>query len=91
MLQLANVDLKKLIIHRVGNKSMEMGYKLSDQAIDMPAHPDLATILNGYFLSSFANVPLNHFTHASSLDMNEVYTLAAKIFDTPSFFTKTSK
>ena len=91
MLQLANVDLRKLIIHRVGNKSMEMGYKLSDQAIDMPAHPDLATILNGYFLSSFANVPLNHFTHASSLDMNEVYTLAAKIFDSPSSFTKTSK
>ena len=91
MLQLANVHFKKLIIHRVGNKSMEMGYKLSDEPIDLDANPDLATILSGYFLTSFANAPLHHFTHASSLEMNEVYTLASKIFNTPSTFAETSK
>lgn len=91
MLQFSAASFKKLMIHRVGNRSMEMGYKLSEDAIDLTTDPNLVALLQTYFLSPFTAVPLHHFSHPSSLDMNEVYSLVSKIFSVPSSFNSASQ
>ena len=91
MIQFSNIKLNKLIIHRVGNKSMEEGYKLSDKIIELNQQDELTTILNNYFLKPFEDVPLYNFSHVTSLELNEIYTIARKIFTTPKDFVKESK
>jgi len=91
MLDFVKVSLNKLIIHRVGNKSVEEGYKLSDNPIDLQHQPDLARILTNYFTKSFEGVPMYNFTHVTSMELNEVYSVAAKLFANPRSFVKESK
>lgn len=91
MLQFDQVKLNKLIIHRVGNKGLDEGYKLSDKTIDLNQQHDLAGILTGYFLKPFEGVPFYNFTHVSSLDMNEVYSIAQGIFNAPRGFVNSAK
>ena len=91
MLHFDNAELKKLIIHRVGNKTSDEGYKLSDEVIDMKSDPDLARILTDYFLKPFEQTPFYNFTHASSLDLNEAHSLASKMFGNGAAFVKSSQ
>jgi hypothetical protein len=88
MLEFHNVDLSKIIIHRVGNKSLDEGYKLSDNVLALKPHDELTGILTGYFLRPFENVPLYNLTHISSLELNEIYTIATRIFNSPRDFVK---
>lgn len=91
MLEFLKVNLHKIIIHRVGNKSIDEGYKLSDNTIDLQHNPDLAKILTDYFLKPFGEVPLYNFTHVTNLELNEVYTVARNLFEQPRNFVKDSK
>ncbi len=91
MLQFPKITLNKIIVHRVGNKSMDEGYKFSDKTLDLHQQFDLARILNDYFLKPFENVPYYNFTHVNSLDLNEVYSIAAELFNSPKSFVKASK
>jgi len=91
MLDFQNISLTKLIIHRVGNKSIDEGYKLSDNTIDLQGNPDLGKILTDYFVMPFVDVPMYNFYHVTSLELNEIYTVARKIFKSPKDFAGESK
>jgi hypothetical protein len=91
MIEFEKVGLSKIIIHRVGNKTADEGYKLSDNIIDLQKQHDLSRILTGFFLKPFENVPLFNFSHVSSLELNEVYSIAREIFAAPKEFVKGSK
>ena len=56
MLQFSNTLLSKLIVHRVGNKSLDEGYKFSDKTIEINPNDDLSKILINYFFKSFVEV-----------------------------------
>ncbi len=91
MLEFLKINLNKIIVHRVGNKSLDEGYKLSDQPIDLQHQPDLAKVLTDYFLKSFVEVPLYNFSHVTNIELNEIYTVARNIFGGPKGFVKESK
>ena len=91
MLDFSNTSLNKIIIHRVGNKSLDEGYKLSDKTIDLLHQPDLAQILTGFFLKPFEQVPFYNFYHVTNIELNEVYTIADKLFSNPKGFVKDTK
>jgi hypothetical protein len=91
MIDFQKVSLTKIIIHRVGNKSIEEGYKLSDNTIDLQQSPDLADILKGFFLKPFEETPFYNFSHPTSIDLNEIYTIARTMFASGKNFVKDSK
>jgi hypothetical protein len=91
MLNFENASLKKLIIHKVGNKTLEDGVVLSSTPIAVEDDENLCQLLMTYFLSPFRDPVYYHFTHASSLDLNEVYTIARELFDSTRGFVKKSK
>jgi hypothetical protein len=90
MLTTSEVSLNRLIIHQVGNKSADEGYKLSDQDISLVGDPALSGVLSKFFLGGFENAPFHHFHHVSSIDLNEVYSIVSGMFATPSTFVEAS-
>jgi hypothetical protein len=91
MIDFDKVSLGKVIVHRVGNKTADEGYKFSEKAIDLGHAKETATLLNNFFLKPFENVPLYNFTHVTSLELNEVYSIANTVFSSPNSFIKQSK
>ncbi|MCD6012783.1 MAG: hypothetical protein K0Q79_2645 [Flavipsychrobacter sp.] len=91
MLQLDRASLTKIIVHRIGNKTADEGYKFSEHTIDLAQNADMAPVLLSYFLKPFVNVPLYNFTHVNRLNQNEVYNIAADVFGNPRGFVKSSK
>ena len=83
MIEFANTTLEDIIIHWVGNKSKEEDLKLSKKnfAIDNQL---LRNLLLQYFLKPFSKPEFFHFTHASDIQLNEVFNYCSKIFDDPS-------
>lgn len=90
MVNLASALLQKLIIHRVGNKLLEESVIFSDEPAEL-AEPGLPDLLNAYFLSAFKDPVFYHFHHVSSLDLNEVYTIASALFKSRKNFIKHSR
>jgi hypothetical protein len=70
---------------------MEEGVTLSNATIDLARQPELAQVLIRYFLSHFKEPVYYNFHHVSSLDLNEVYTIASSLFESTSSFVKKSK
>lgn len=91
MIDLSRAELQKLIIHKVGNRLLEENVVLSDDLAEISAQLDLAEILRTYFLSAFKDPVFYHFHHVSSLDLNEIYTLASALFQSGKGFVKKSK
>jgi hypothetical protein len=91
MIDFTNAAIHKLIIHKVGNKSLEDGVMLSDTAIDLTGKKDLSQILLTYFTASFKYPVFYNFHHVSSLDLNEIYTIANDLFQSTRGFVKKSK
>lgn len=91
MLDFAEAKISKLIIHKVGNKILEDGVQLSDETIDIAMQPELSQVLHAYFLSPFKEPVYYNFHHVTSLELNEVYTLASTLFESPSSFVSKSK
>lgn len=87
----ANTSLSKLIVHKVGNKLLEDGVQLSDELIDLSRQEELSNILNTYFLSQFKDPVYYRFHHVSSLELNEIYTIANDLFQSTRGFVKKSK
>jgi hypothetical protein len=83
--------MQKLIIHKVGNKLLEEGVIHSSEQIDLAQQPDLKNLLTGYFLSPFKEPVYYHFHHVSSLEFNEIYTIAGELFESTRGFSKKSK
>lgn len=70
-----------IALHKVGNKSNDEGYFLSDGLLKFDT--DLEDILKGYFLSSFKFDTLYEFYHETNIELNEVYSYASAIFQQP--------
>jgi hypothetical protein len=91
MIDFGKAELSKLIIHKTGNKLMEEGVILSDETIDISRQTALRDVLKSYFLSPFREPVYYQFHHVSSLDLNELYTIASSLFDSTKGFIKKSK
>lgn len=90
MIDLGKAILEKLVIHRVGNRLLEESVVLSDEVADL-SQPGLPLVLNAYFLSAFKDPVYHQFHHVSSLDLNEIYTIASALFSSPADFIKHSR
>jgi hypothetical protein len=91
MVDFGKAELRKLIIHKVGNKLLEESVFLSDGLTDVSDDQDLHEILKTYFLSPFKEPVYYHFHHVSSLELNEIYTIASALFKSTKPFLKKSK
>ncbi|MBT1703663.1 nucleoid-associated protein [Chryseosolibacter indicus] len=91
MLDFGEAKISKLIIHKVGNKILEDGVQLSDEIVDVSMQPELSKVLHSYFLSPFKEPIYYNFHHVTSLDLNEVYTIAMTMFDSATSFVEKSK
>ena len=90
MTDLGSAELRKLIIHKVGNKLLEESVLLSDEQTDL-SQKNLPKVLNTYFLSPFKEAAFYRFHHVSSLELNEIYSIAAALFKSAKGFIKKSK
>jgi hypothetical protein len=79
MLDFFGARMQAISLHVVGNKQRGEGVRLSKGTLDMDSE-DTRDTLKNYFLKSFTSAELFRFTHASSLDLNEVYSYARDIF-----------
>lgn len=70
-------------IHYVGNKQNDEGMVLSKQ-LTPSSHEGVKQVLMRYFLSSFKEDDVQHFTHHTEMQMNEIYTYCQRLFDDPS-------
>jgi len=82
MISFFEASLKSLSIHRIGNKSQDEFYVLSEQPHTIQ-DPTLAGLLMQYFLKPFEKVEQTHqFYHPNNdLSLNEVCSYATDIFD----------
>lgn len=91
MFDFSQAVLRKVIVHKVGNKLLEEPVILSNAAIDIERNNDLNEILKRYFLSPFKDPVYYSFHHVSSLEFNEVYTISAELFESTRGFVKKTK
>lgn len=79
------VRLRKLAVHRVGNKAKEEGVVASRELVDL--HDEqLYDLLLNYFLSPFKQEEFFRFTHTSDVALNEMFAYAALMFTEPQNF-----
>ncbi|WP_347158899.1 nucleoid-associated protein [Pontibacter chitinilyticus] len=79
------VRLKKVAVHRVGNKAKEEGVVIAKELVDLRDEA-LSDLLLQYFLSPFKQEEFFRFTHTSDLALNEMFAYAALIFTEPEKF-----
>ncbi|RXK81029.1 nucleoid-associated protein [Filimonas effusa] len=80
-----SVQLKGVIVHKVGNPTRGEELRLSANALTLNDEI-VSKLLTKYFLGSFNENEQYHFTHISDLALNEVYTYVTQIFDNPASF-----
>jgi hypothetical protein len=91
MVNFGLAQLEKMIIHKVGNRLMEERVILSDDLTNVTGQEHLPEILKSYFLAPFKEPVFYHFHHVSSLELNEIYTIASALFKSTKGFVKKSK
>jgi hypothetical protein len=91
MFDSSEARLKKLIVHRVGNKVLEDELRLASHVVDLDTHKEQISILENYFLSSFKEPIYYQLTHATDLELNEVYSISSLLFESPRSFVKKSQ
>jgi hypothetical protein len=84
-----SVELKEVIVHKVGNPTRGEDLKLSSEPLTLNDEI-VRKLLTGYFLSPFNEEEQYHFTHISDIALNEVYTYVTAIFKDPDAFTTQS-
>lgn len=84
MINLFNTHIETLSLHRVGNKSRNEAYFLSDTPYNL--NDEIAPLLKEYFFKPFREKEENYFQFAHDVDLefNEMYNFATEIFNTPS-------
>lgn len=81
-------SIEALIMHRIGNKGMDEGYTISDKCIHLDSQ--LAMLLTKYFIGPFISGEFYNLYHEASLELNEIYNYATKIFNDFSLFHEQS-
>ena len=92
MVSFQEASLDKLSIHRIGNKSQNEFYVLSDNPLTL-GDEFLNNLLMRYFLSSFEKVnEVYHFMHSTDdLNLNELFHFSSKIFKNSNSFHEVSQ
>lgn len=86
----ASINIEKAIVHQVGNQARGERIILSENELTL--NDELVRqMLAKYFLQHFDEHEQYHFTHHSSLGLNEVYTYVKHIFQQPEKFVAESK
>jgi hypothetical protein len=91
MQDFSEASIRKLIVHRVGNKMLEDGVLLSDELLEVSENDDLLENLKTFFFSAFKDPAYYNFYHVSSLELNEIYSIARELFNSTRGFLKKSK
>lgn len=85
MLEFTKVELEKLSVNYVGNKSHDEILLCSEHPVILDE--SLNIVLMKYFLSSFDNqAEFYNLQHESDLKLNEVYSFVTEIFENPEQF-----
>lgn len=84
-----NICLDKLVTHHIGNKLLDEGILLSEQASDI--EQSAGEYLLKYFLSAFRPEEFFSFNHSINISMNEVCTIVQRIFSDKSSFIGDSR
>ncbi|WP_114779151.1 nucleoid-associated protein [Botryobacter ruber] len=79
------VQLQRLVVHRVGNKAKEEGVIISKDLVDL-RDEQLNDLLLNYFLTPFKQEEFFRFTHTSDLALNELFAYATLLFNEPANF-----
>jgi len=83
------VQLKQVIVHKIGNPSRGEGITLSENPLTL--NDDIVQgLLVKYFLGAINENEQYQFTHLSDLHLNEAYTYVTRLFETPETFIPTS-
>lgn len=84
MINLFNAHIETLSIHRVGNKSRNEAYFLSQDPYKL--NDEIAPLLKEYFFKPFREKEENYyqFAHDVDLEFNEMHTLVEQVFNAPS-------
>jgi hypothetical protein len=81
-----SVELKQVIVHKIGNPTR--GEELQLSANPLTLNDEIVRgLLTQYFLGPFNEKDQYHFTHISDLALNEVYTYVSRIFEDDKNFT----
>ena len=91
MLNLFNVQIESLSVHRIGNKSRTEGAFLSETPLNID--DELHSLLKDYFCKPFREKEENYFkfAHDTDLEFHSLYTLVKAIFDDTNSVHKVSK
>jgi hypothetical protein len=81
MLSFEHTLIESVAIHGIGNKLNEEGIRFSKELLKTDS--ELDELLQTYFFTSFRQEEYYTLFHDSDLNLNEVYTFAAAIFDDP--------
>lgn len=81
MLVTSEVKLEQIILHKVGNKSRDEAIQFSKAPLELDN--SVKELLQKYFLSPFKSESYYNLFHESDINLNEVYSFAAKIFADP--------
>lgn len=84
MINLFNAHVETLSIHRVGNKSRNEAYFLSNEPYRL--NDEIAPLLKEYFFKPFREKEENYyqFAHDVDLEFNEMYNFVSEVFNAPS-------
>jgi hypothetical protein len=86
MLDFSNARLTDLAIHKVGSKLREESLQIS-KGLAYLSGDEVMPLLLKYFLNPFDGNEYHNFTHASDVNLNEVFTYSKNIFaDEKSFY-----
>lgn len=91
MINLFNTHIENLSIHRVGNKSRNEAFFLSEQPYAL--NDEIMPLLKEFFFKSFREKEENYyqFAHEVDLEYNDMYNFATEIFNNPSSVHEVSK
>lgn len=83
MINLYNAHIETLSLHRVGNKSNNEGFFLSEKPYRL--NDEMTPLLKEFFLKPFRDKEENYyqFAHEIDLEYNDMYKLARQIFANP--------
>jgi hypothetical protein len=86
MTETDSIELKQVIVHKIGNPTRGEELQLSANPLTLNDET-VRGLLTQYFLGPFNEKNQYHFTHISDLAMNEVYTYVNGIFEDTKSFT----
>lgn len=81
MISFEDAELQSIVVHYVGNQVQEESLAVSDGLLEVDT--SVKELLKKYFTRFFKEQPYQHFSHESSLSLNESYVFASEIFDDP--------